>query len=367
MKKEQLIELEDACVVVRPAEGEPQIKQMMPLTKIGALSGGSSGALWGALVGLLFLNPLAGMAIGAGVGAATGALAGRLSDYGINDDFIKDLGSKIQPNTSALFLLIRKVTADKVLERLKAEGFHGHVLQTNLTNEQEQGPAQGDRRRGRRHRLTLRRRGWNHRRRRPVCSRSTTVGRGLMASLGELREQARNCRNCHLWEPATQTVFGEGPAERAILFVGEQPGDQEDLRAGRSSGRPGSCSTRAGRGGHRPAAGLRHQRGQALQVRAARQAAHPPEARLQGGAGLQALADWRARRGARRRPWSPWVRQQRSRCSGAAVTIGRERADSNPTRPTGICSSPSTPPTCCACPTSAPGPRNIAASSRSSV
>lgn len=138
MKKEQLIDLEDACVVVRPAEGEPQIKQMMPLTKIGALSGGSSGALWGALVGLLFLNPLAGLAIGAGVGAATGALAGSLSDYGINDDFIKDLGSKIKPNSSALFLLIRRVTADKVLERLQAEGFTGHVLQTNLTNEQEE-------------------------------------------------------------------------------------------------------------------------------------------------------------------------------------------------------------------------------------
>jgi uncharacterized membrane protein len=137
MKKEQLIDLEDACVVVRPAEGEPQIKQMMPLTKIGALSGGSSGALWGALVGLLFLNPLAGLAIGAGVGAATGALAGSLSDYGINDDFIRDLGSKIKPNSSALFLLIRRVTADKVLERLQAEGFTGHVLQTNLTNEQE--------------------------------------------------------------------------------------------------------------------------------------------------------------------------------------------------------------------------------------
>ena len=137
MGKEQLIELADACVVVRPAEGEPQLKQMMPLTKIGALSGGSSGALWGALVGLLFLNPLAGMAIGAGVGAATGALAGSLSDYGIDDDFIKDLGSKIKPNSSALFLLIRKVTADKVLERLQAEGFTGHVLQTSLTNEQE--------------------------------------------------------------------------------------------------------------------------------------------------------------------------------------------------------------------------------------
>ena len=51
--------------------------------------------------------------------------------------FIKDLGSKIKPNSSALFLLIRKVTADKVLERLRAEGFTGHVLQTSLTNEQE--------------------------------------------------------------------------------------------------------------------------------------------------------------------------------------------------------------------------------------
>jgi uncharacterized membrane protein len=137
MGKEQLIQLEDACVVVRPPEGEVQLKQMLPLTKVGALSGGSSGALWGALVGLLFLNPLAGLAIGAGVGAATGALAGQLSDYGIDDDFIRRLGSTIKPNSSALFLLVRKVTADKVLERLRADGFHGHVLQTSLTNEQE--------------------------------------------------------------------------------------------------------------------------------------------------------------------------------------------------------------------------------------
>ena len=117
MGKEQLIELADACVVVRPTEGEPQLKQMMPLTKIGALSGGSSGALWGALVGLsfCFLNPLAGMAIGAGVSAATGALSGHLSDYGIDDNFIKELGNRIKPNSSALFLLIRKVTGDKVL------------------------------------------------------------------------------------------------------------------------------------------------------------------------------------------------------------------------------------------------------------
>ena len=138
MGKEQLIQLEDACVVIRPPEGEIQLKQMVPLTRVGALSGGSSGALWGALVGLLFLNPLAGLAIGAGVGAATGALAGQLSDYGIDDDFIRRLGSTIKPGSSALFLLIRKVTGDKVLERLRAQGIHGEVLQTSLTNQQEE-------------------------------------------------------------------------------------------------------------------------------------------------------------------------------------------------------------------------------------
>jgi uncharacterized membrane protein len=110
---------------------------MLPLAKVGALSGGSSGALWGGLVGLLFLNPLAGMVIGAGVGAGTGALAGRLSDYGIDDDFIRSLGGTIKPDTSALFLLVRKVTADKVLERLRAEGIRGEVLKTSLSNEQE--------------------------------------------------------------------------------------------------------------------------------------------------------------------------------------------------------------------------------------
>jgi uncharacterized membrane protein len=135
--KEKLIELGDACVVVRPPQGEVQLKQMLPLTKVGALSGATSGALWGALVGLLFLNPLAGMVVGAGVGVGTGALAGQLTDYGIDDDFIRSLVSTIKPNSSALFLLVRKATADKVLERLRAEGIRGEVLVTSLSNERE--------------------------------------------------------------------------------------------------------------------------------------------------------------------------------------------------------------------------------------
>jgi DNA polymerase len=44
-----------------------------------------------------------------------------------------------------------------------------------------------------------------------------------------LAQEAAGCRACPLWEPATQTVFGEGPADAAIMLVGEQPGDQEDL------------------------------------------------------------------------------------------------------------------------------------------
>ena len=115
LQKEFVIELKDACVVVRSPDGEVHLHQAMPLVKTGALTGGTSGALWGTLIGLLFLNPLAGMAIGAGVGAASGALAGKLSDFGIPDDFIKQLGSTIKPNSSALFLLVQKVTADKVL------------------------------------------------------------------------------------------------------------------------------------------------------------------------------------------------------------------------------------------------------------
>ena len=135
LQNEYLIELKDACVVVRSPDGDVHLHQAVPLVRSSALAGGTSGALWGTLIGLLFLNPLAGMAVGAGVGAASGALAGKLSDYGIPDDFIKELGSTIKPNSSALFLLVQKVTADKVLARMTE--FKGHVLKTSLSDERE--------------------------------------------------------------------------------------------------------------------------------------------------------------------------------------------------------------------------------------
>lgn len=135
LQKEHLIDLEDACVVERDDRGRVHVKQAVNLTTMGAARGGMSGALWGMLVGLLFLNPLAGMAIGALAGAGSGALAGALSDYGINDDFVKQLGQTIPQGSSALFVLVRNVTVDKVLPEI--EPYKPRVLKTSLSNEAE--------------------------------------------------------------------------------------------------------------------------------------------------------------------------------------------------------------------------------------
>ena len=48
-------------------------------------------------------------------------------------------------------------------------------------------------------------------------------------SLAALKRKARDCHACPLWKPATQTVFGDGPADAAIMLIGEQPGLQEDI------------------------------------------------------------------------------------------------------------------------------------------
>jgi uncharacterized membrane protein len=135
MQKEYLIDLEDACVVVHTEAGKLQVKQAMNLAAFGAASGARSGMLMGALVGLLLLNPLAGMAVGGLAGAGFGALSGSLADYGINDDFIKSLGKTIPKCSSALFLLVRSSTPDKVLPEI--EPFNPRVLKTSLSAEQE--------------------------------------------------------------------------------------------------------------------------------------------------------------------------------------------------------------------------------------
>jgi uncharacterized membrane protein len=135
LQKEYLIDLEDAVVAVRQPDGNVQLKQSLNLIGVGAASGGLSGAFWGTLVGLLFLNPLAGFAVGGLVGAGSGALSGSLVDYGIDDNFIRSLAETLQPDTSALFVLVRKAQPEKVLAELS--GFRGKVLRSSLSPEQE--------------------------------------------------------------------------------------------------------------------------------------------------------------------------------------------------------------------------------------
>lgn len=135
MQKENLIDLEDASVVVHTEAGKVQVKQAVNLMSLGAARGLRSGMLIGALAGLLVLNPLAGMAVGGLAGAGFGARSGSMADYGINDQFIRNLGKTIPKGSSALFLLIKRSTPDKVLPEI--EPFKPRVLKTSLSHEQE--------------------------------------------------------------------------------------------------------------------------------------------------------------------------------------------------------------------------------------
>jgi uncharacterized membrane protein len=126
LQSEYLVDLEDAAVVVRNQEGKVKIKQAQELVATGALNGG----YWGVLLSVLFFNPIFAL-----VGAAAGALSGALSDIGINDDFMRDLGSTIEPGTSAIFVLVRKSTPDRILADLSK--FEGKVLRTSLSKEDE--------------------------------------------------------------------------------------------------------------------------------------------------------------------------------------------------------------------------------------
>jgi uncharacterized membrane protein len=93
------------------------------------------GTIWGGLIGLFFLQPVLGAVTGAALGAASGAATGKLVDYGIPDSFMKELGQKVQPETSALFILFRKASWEKVLDRIARYG--GTVMHSSLSPEAE--------------------------------------------------------------------------------------------------------------------------------------------------------------------------------------------------------------------------------------
>jgi len=129
MEKQYLLSMEDAAVVTRDQNGRTKLHEASSLTAAGAVHG----AFWGMLLGLLFLNPLLGAAIGAG----TGAIAGRFTNIGIDSKMMKEIGDSLKPGTSALFVLARRVTADKVLDGLKEFAGKGRVFQTSLDKDDE--------------------------------------------------------------------------------------------------------------------------------------------------------------------------------------------------------------------------------------
>jgi uncharacterized membrane protein len=124
--KEHSLTVEDVVIVEHKPGGKMKLHQP---SMAGIHAAG--GALWGGLIGLIFLVPLFGMAIG----AATGAAAGAMSDYGIDDNFMKDLGQKLPEGGAAVFVLVREATRDKVVPEISKYG--GQVLQSSLSNEQE--------------------------------------------------------------------------------------------------------------------------------------------------------------------------------------------------------------------------------------
>ncbi|MBR0557136.1 DUF1269 domain-containing protein [Ciceribacter sp. L1K23] len=128
LSKEYLVEIKDAVVAEANDIGEIKLHQMVSMWSIGA----SGGALWGLLAGILFFNPLIGVAAGAGAGA----LAGALTDYGINDNFMKDVAGVLQPGQAALFVLADRAASDKVIDKLSMHG--GRIIRTNLDTSKEQ-------------------------------------------------------------------------------------------------------------------------------------------------------------------------------------------------------------------------------------
>jgi uncharacterized membrane protein len=126
--KEHLMSLQDAVVVEHRSDGKIKLHQAMSTAGAGA----AGGAMWGGLIGLIFLAPLVGMAIG----AASGGAAGAMSDVGVDDKFMKELGARLEPGGAALIMLGRAEARDKVLERVAPYG--GEVIQTSLSKDDEE-------------------------------------------------------------------------------------------------------------------------------------------------------------------------------------------------------------------------------------
>jgi uncharacterized membrane protein len=127
LAQDLIIEPDAVAVIVRDKEGKYHVH-----TSHHAVGGGATwGMFWGLLFGLLFFVPVFGMAVGAGLGA----LFGKIEKSGINKEFQEQVRDMLQPGTSALFVVVEKVTPDKAVEALSQYG--GTVLKSSLSKDAE--------------------------------------------------------------------------------------------------------------------------------------------------------------------------------------------------------------------------------------
>jgi uncharacterized membrane protein len=127
LTQELIIEPDAVATIVRDSEGKYKVSTSHH--PVGA--GASYGMFWGLLFGLLFFVPVFGMAVGAGLGA----LMGKVEKTGIDKEFQDQVRDMVQPGTSALFVVVEKVTPDKAVEALSKYG--GTVLKSSLSHDAE--------------------------------------------------------------------------------------------------------------------------------------------------------------------------------------------------------------------------------------
>jgi uncharacterized membrane protein len=120
-----VIQPDAVAVIVRDGEGHYNVTTNHH--PVGA--GATWGMFWGLLFGVLFFIPVLGMAVGAGLGA----VMGKVAKTGVDKQFQDQVREMVKPGTSALFLVVEKVTPDKAVEGLRHYG--GTVLRSSLSNE----------------------------------------------------------------------------------------------------------------------------------------------------------------------------------------------------------------------------------------
>lgn len=124
--REGHLDLEDSCAVTKDVRGKVQLHQENDLSLFGAVAGLALGTFFGWFIWLPYLGI---------PGAVLGALAGKATDRGINDEYMKDLGNEMRPQTSALFLLLRSTSVEVALQELAPYG--GRIFHTSLTKSEE--------------------------------------------------------------------------------------------------------------------------------------------------------------------------------------------------------------------------------------